>query len=139
MTAPDPRVGEIQARLAAATPGPWHLDRDVLDEVPSVVTHKHDGALTFVTYIADTVEAEGDANFIAHSPADVAYLLGLLRERDAQIAAVESMHVMEYIEDGEHSRNRCMECLYEAEDREDCPTIEAIRAAVAAANGDKPS
>lgn len=44
----------------------------------------------------------------------------------ARLDAVEALHVMEYIEDGEYSRNRCAECLYEAEDREECPTIQAL-------------
>ena len=38
MTAPDPRLGEIEARAAAATPGPWESGRGATSDGTEFVT-----------------------------------------------------------------------------------------------------
>jgi hypothetical protein len=75
----------IQNRLNAATPGPWHLDRDEPGEVASVVAYARNDGVTIGTYVADTVEEDGDAVFIANAPTDQARLL-------AAVQAVTAIH-----------------------------------------------
>lgn len=69
----------IQGRLDAATPGPWHLDRDEPGDVASVVAYASNDGVTIGTYVADTVEEDGDAEFIAHAPTDTARLLAAVK------------------------------------------------------------
>lgn len=83
MTAPDPRLGEIENRLNAATPGPWEVYRN--DREVTMWVLSGDGALEcYLGYLGN--RPENDAEFIAHSPSDVAYLLAELRKRDEVIA-----------------------------------------------------
>lgn len=87
MTPSDPRVGEIQERLSAATPGPWQVDEgEIRDEdfgnvVGTIWPH---GVPTRQLKLNPT-----DAEFIANAPADVAYLLAQLQTRDEKLARVE--------------------------------------------------
>lgn len=84
MTAADPRVGEIEARLAAATKlGEWET-RD-----NAVVIYDPNGYGAYC--LISTTDTKGDAEFIANAPADVAYLLTQLRARDAKLARVEAL------------------------------------------------
>jgi hypothetical protein len=76
----------IQNRLNAATPGPWHLDRDEPGDVASVVAYASNDGVTIGTYVADTVEEDGDAAFIAAAPTDQARLLAAIRAVVAEIA-----------------------------------------------------
>lgn len=117
MTAPDPRLGEIEARLAAATPGPW-VAHDLSDAVYSpddktgwwwvwqesklpyygavmepTDRSPNDGSIG-VAAIEDNhtgVQEKADAEFIANAPADVAYLLAELRKRNDALAKVEDL------------------------------------------------
>ena len=115
----------IQARVDAATPGPWKAE-------PYQLGNNSDGRMRVTSPndlgIYNTAEdvLPNDAEFIAHARTDIQALLVLARKQQAAIDAVRELHVMEFIEDGEFSRNRCAECLYEAEGREECPTIGAI-------------
>ncbi|MDQ5860689.1 MAG: hypothetical protein M3536_00300 [Actinomycetota bacterium] len=110
MTAPDPRLGEIEARLAKITPGPW--DRPLNTRYKASVTAEmpkgdptsrwkgnvdHEGNPERVSIVNCPIWSTGkffrkqsgrDLDFIAHSPADVAYLLAELRKRDDALANV---------------------------------------------------
>ena len=126
MTASDPRVGEIQARLDKVTkPGEWEARQDYIDgSVP-------DNSMTIVTrdsriYIG-TIALHYDGNnaeFIAAAPADVAYLLAELRDRDEKLARVEALcdAAPRFTVHGGGSSSGIV-------------STDAIRAAVAAANG----
>jgi len=91
VSAPDPRLGEIEARLAAARQGPWLVN----DEEQTVRVEDEDGkwfgeimydrSAEHPTYWVS--EFRPDAEFIANAPADVAYLLAELRKRDAALEA----------------------------------------------------
>ena len=95
MSAPDPRLGEIEARLAAARQGPWLVN----DEEQTVRVEDEDGkwfgeimydrSAEHPTYWVS--EFRPDAEFIANAPADVAYLLAELRKRDAALEAIEKV------------------------------------------------
>lgn len=85
MTAPDPRLGEIEARLTAATPGPWETMKSGLLGTRVVAVDGEWDAIVpdeFVTLVTPSLRKPADAEFIAHSPSDVAYLLAELRKRD---------------------------------------------------------
>lgn len=93
MTAPDPRVGEIENRLNAATPGPWRVrecspcaERGRLE----VNIWDEPGNLLITNWCDDDEFHQPDAEFIAHSPSDVAYLLAELRKRDEMIFGLNS-------------------------------------------------
>jgi len=66
---------EIEARLKAATPGPWVYDSY------SRIFAEHGNVAKVPTVAGDTATKQGaeDAEFIAHSPADVARLIEALR------------------------------------------------------------
>lgn len=100
MTAPD--LSAIRAQLAGITPGPWHLDRDEPGEVPSVVAYAHNDGITIGTYVADTVENESDAAFIAAAPSTVERLLGIVDAQQAALQRVEGLAV-EIAMHGSHS------------------------------------
>lgn len=86
----------IKDRLNAATPGPWHLDREEPGDVASVVAYAHNDGVTIGTYVADTVEQDGDAELIVNAPTDQARL----------IAAVEAVEALaEYWESTPALRN----------------------------------
>ena len=81
----DPRVGEIEARLAAATPGPWFLDADGDSGV-----YTEARASNSSSEIASAFRREDEA-FIAAAPADVAYLLAELRKAHEALARVDAI------------------------------------------------
>ena len=115
----DPRVGEIEARLAAATPGPWNVYRN--DREVNMWVLSGDGSLECnLGYLGN--RPENDAEFIAAAPADVAYLLAELRKAHEALLLHESFRdlIMALAEKWE------MEFPSKAAD---------LRAAVAAANG----
>ena len=72
------RLDEIRARLAAATPGPWKS----WIEGQEGAWGGSPGVMVPATSGGDFIEAgrPEDAEFIAHAPADIAYLLSLLGE-----------------------------------------------------------
>jgi hypothetical protein len=87
VTAPDPRLGEIEARHAGITPGPWTTVRHDL----SLYIEAESGELNPINlgYVGN--RPENDAEFIANAPTDVAYLLTELRKRDDALARVEAL------------------------------------------------
>jgi hypothetical protein len=111
VTAPDPRLGEIEARAAAATPGPWESGRGATsDGTEFVTTYEQKSAFLalslnsgrsclWLVYNGEVIpavtgdgpRAQANAKFIASAPADVAYLLTELRKRDEVIARVEAL------------------------------------------------
>ena len=117
MTAPDPRLDEIQARLDAATPGPWANYGNLGHEVYAVNAHEDEEP----GYIAEVVHREPDAHFISNAPGDVAFLLAELRKAHEALARVSDWA----------GRNKTG---YYDEAQDD--VVQIIRAAVAAANVD---
>ena len=80
MSAPDPRLGEIEARIAlSGDVDTWYSTEEMVE------------ALEFAGADAGTVAT--DAEFIANTPADIAYLLAELRKRDNALARVEEQCV----------------------------------------------
>ena len=99
------RIVEIEARLNAATPGPWeatHRPKLPNENDPDILAARRDelGGEPGSSIWANEEQIWGslwpsrngsaDANFIAHSPSDVAYLLAELRKRDEALARVEA-------------------------------------------------
>jgi hypothetical protein len=79
MMAKDLDLGAIEARAAAATPGPWEAKRD--GEGGSLV-RMPDGDSARVTGVDDAI-------FIANARTDVPALVAAVRERDEQIAVLK--------------------------------------------------
>jgi len=75
------RTDEIEARLKAATPGPWD------DKITAVYKVN-----TAIRICGDFHDFKRDAFFIANAPSDIAYLLSenkrLTAERNAAIAEI---------------------------------------------------
>lgn len=74
------RIAQIQARLDAATPGPWE---DRVDDRTDEVDVFHDQEqVSFVASCGDKSQPRvlADAMFIANAPEDVAFLLSQLAE-----------------------------------------------------------
>lgn len=135
MTASDPRVGEIEARLAAATPGPWFLDADGDSGV-----YTEARASNSSSEIASAFRREDEA-FIAHAPADVAYLLAELRKAHEALARVEEL-ASAWTARGEHDMafsktvpDEDIAMVLLTEGASMVENARHIRAAVAAANG----
>ena len=107
----------IKDRLNAATPGPWEIigGNEYLTGIDVVIGSWDDGGISLE-----------DATFLSSAPTDQARLI-------AAVEAVAGMHVMEFIEDGQYSRTRCEECLYEQTDDEQCPTVAALTSALESA------
>jgi len=124
VTAPDPRLGEIEARLAAITKlGEWEMTRanDVVIYDPNGF-----GAYRKVAH----ADANWDAEFIAHSPGDIAYLLAELRDRDGKLARVEDL--IGWLD----AASADDEPMYAKGKVSARATADRLRAAVAAAKGD---
>ena len=88
------RIAKIQARLDAATRGPWHWDGhrvptligragdpDIYEYDTEVIEATHGGECGCRSVCTLDLEVgPRDAEFIANAPADVAWLLGRLAE-----------------------------------------------------------
>lgn len=80
------RLAEIEARLAAATPGPWGVDHDdegVFNDT-CVVQGNYGWVASgpdsrYPAYDEDTEQGRADAELIAHAPADLAALVEFAR------------------------------------------------------------
>lgn len=73
------RLNEIEERLAAATPGPWERDQfGPDDDSARFIGSPSTGRI--VVYEAATA---GNAEFIAHAPADLTALVAVVREVEA--------------------------------------------------------
>jgi hypothetical protein len=98
------RIEEIEARLNAATPGPWTVEYETdccgEPEYPyAIVGPSNDGVKrsphkpgtpfydTWHNKASEIAELNiADADFIAHSPEDIAYLLSALKTAQAEAA-----------------------------------------------------
>lgn len=82
MTHPD-FISEIEARLNAATPGPWHR----VDKSRNVVSSQsHPICEVSAAYHRQTVHGTGkDEEFIAHAPQDLRRLIDYARELEAKL------------------------------------------------------
>lgn len=85
------RLSEIEARLAAATPGPWldgmgthgnPADGPQFCEVRTEATDERTKGITIAELPLDKGAAQ-DAELIAHAPADLAALVKFAREVEA--------------------------------------------------------
>jgi len=76
-------MGEIEARVNAATPGPWAVDElgDV-ETVPEFDLHRFD---IMPETIARTELRKEDGEFIAHVRTDIPALLAMVREQRAAL------------------------------------------------------
>ena len=74
------RLAEIQARLDAATPGPWERADEDVGVVSSIGEY---------VFIARNIRP-GNVTFIAHAPDDVAYLLARVRELESRCYGCDS-------------------------------------------------
>ena len=86
----------IEARLAAATPGPWHNNPADWLEIWADRDAAGWDAFFIATLRTDLnpdpgIRAAHDASFIAHAPADIARLVNALRDAHAKIARVETL------------------------------------------------
>lgn len=83
----------VEARLNAATPGPWRLSRGY--DTRSIWADR-DSAGWDAFHIAttdwpdDSDQPERDAEFIANAPADIAALLAHVKEQAAEIERLNS-------------------------------------------------
>jgi len=78
------RLAEIRARLDAATPGPWSTYRESGDW-GSCHT---DGTTTITVYSDRDGGYVSDQQFIAHAPADIAWLLTELSIRESDVKEI---------------------------------------------------
>ncbi len=103
---------EIEARLAAATPGPWDADGTEVSQHWS----RPEPWLTIATNEVDCmaycyggrgrgVERVEDAEFIAHAPEDIRALLAEVKRLQAQIDAVKALHCQDAVQP-----RYCAEC-----------------------------
>ncbi|MFF1499703.1 hypothetical protein ACFVZR_07465 [Streptomyces sp. NPDC058316] len=83
MPEPTTRLAEIQARAAAATPGPWAATPGD----PGIVQALTDERLAV---FGGSAQDYRDADFTAHARDDVPYLLAQLHQRDAEIAELQT-------------------------------------------------
>jgi len=84
MTKNNARLGEIKARLANATPGPWAVARgfDYYDGLPyRYVRFSQNSDSTIM-------DRDEDAEFISAAPDDVGWLLRYIDEQNAKIQAI---------------------------------------------------
>ncbi len=93
------QLAEIEARLNAATPGPWiDTDSKPTAEGMLIVLAGSDPISTTareVCVFCDMEECEGedlrDAKFIANAPADIATLIAEVRRLQADLASTENL------------------------------------------------
>jgi hypothetical protein len=80
------KLDEIEARLKAATPGPWWTTSE------TAITVQNAHALVASTHSA-AIEFRANAQLIAHAPADLALLLRIARAATALMDVTEGRKV----------------------------------------------
>lgn len=123
MTADAERLAQIEARLDAATPGPWHLD--TLDDVvslPDTDGCEWDVASTGVTCPMPGIPRHADADLIVNAPADLRWLLDRLREatkgrppKEHRCPTCEHCYVLEAAEQRAENAERIARLAEESE------------------------
>ncbi|MFF1650188.1 hypothetical protein [Streptomyces sp. NPDC058240] len=83
MPEPTTRLAEIEARAAAATPGPWAAQPGD----PGIVQAATEERLAV---FGGSVQDYRDADFTAHAREDIPHLLAQLHQRDAEIAELQT-------------------------------------------------
>lgn len=84
---PASRIDEIEARLAAATPGEWSVLREQDDDFVSITLlgpKNQKGADWIWDDLERSPQQEDDLTFIAAAPADVRWLIDCVRELEEQ-------------------------------------------------------
>ena len=74
------RLDAIRARLEAATPGPWERNDQ----------HTKQRGIAGPLGLCATAWEDGDAEFIAHAPGDVAWLLARVEELTDRVLLMEA-------------------------------------------------
>lgn len=77
------QAAAIRSRLRAASPGRWFVE--TIDAAPVAVSRQHGVAITAV--VEDEHLTAGDADLIAHAPADLAWCLDRIAELESQLHA----------------------------------------------------
>ncbi|MFF1348455.1 hypothetical protein ACFVZJ_21170 [Streptomyces sp. NPDC058322] len=90
MPEPTTRLAEIQARAAAATPGPWQNDQAELHQAIPGAPEIWVAWIGEALNIDDLPKSNHNAAFIAHAREDIPYLLVQLHQRDAEIAELQT-------------------------------------------------
>ena len=76
---PNERLDEIRARLAAIAPGEWRVVKfPPVNGIRNWHVHDNEGRTIADTGWEAAPNSDTDADFIAHAPADIRYLLDLL-------------------------------------------------------------
>lgn len=84
MTAPD-RLAEIEARIAAATPGSWEWVKSTYEGASQVLG----GDRPVLRTASGASPFSGDAELIAHAPADLAALVAVVKAVKAVADRIE--------------------------------------------------
>ena len=127
------REAEIQARLDAATPGPWEA-YDPGDGTARLwtVRDNEDDAERLIHEPIGYLDWNNGA-LIANAPTDLAYLLTRVAELEAQVAAVRELHVEQFSqwfnESGEPIASPVSVGCLCGSYRYPCPTIVALDSA----------
>lgn len=87
------QLSEIEARLKAASPGPWRQE-EVLEYPNRWGIHSQNDIITGITRWSPTQTSaigpeKWDADFIIHAPSDIAALLGYVRKLEERIEQLE--------------------------------------------------
>jgi hypothetical protein len=109
----DGEIAAIRARLHAATPGPWEI-RDIGESEPYI--YAGHAVVASTSFMDDGTYSQGykDAQFIAHAPADIAYLLD-------EVAHLQTdVHDLAFIASGHE------DTIVRLMDMFDCPNPNAV-------------
>jgi hypothetical protein len=79
----DEQIKAIEARCAAATPGPWRAEHKREDDYAAQVTAGKDGTIADLEHAYDEQDMI-DATFIAHARTDIPALLAALKAAQAE-------------------------------------------------------
>ena len=129
---------EIRARLEAATPGPWKVEKNCVNNLWHICCPEGEGNRGYVAYTVQTDKrAWDDFLFIAHTRQDIPALLDALDKAEAQVELFDNLlstskPISKKIEDfccdemfqnnavcrdlgaGYHSKSNCYKCpLYQ--------------------------
>lgn len=88
----DPKVEEIRARLAAAAKMPWVTQTSIHDDGLPPFTLYHTDEYDDPSDPFGLIQTEGDAEFIANAPTDIALLLTKLDEAERENANLRGVN-----------------------------------------------